>query len=298
MAAHSCNICHDGFVSLSDVVLHTRARHRKDDAPLRCYLKECDEKIEISELTKHIRQRHPEQCSIVCRLCLQKFLFQFDYRNHARRIHGQNLRTRQIKCPTCRESVPDYTADHHRLVECPNHVENKPGYQRRAKARPSDLLGETLGSLDDFTAMHVLPSEEYNEKCRNIVNEVVTFLKSKEVPWNISNIKEGGSFGKGTSLKDHIDVSLVVLITDFHNMEDHIKKMQETLEQAKQSFIESNSWKDRISDVKVTCKSLNLSISVDDNSNLDVTIYPSCKTLQDNARRGEIILYFCCVREF
>lgn len=112
----SCDLCHEAFGSLNDIILHLTNKHKlpynRDVkliiltyrlVDLQCLL--CDQMFnQVNDLVTHVNSEHPTQC-LDCNVCHRKF-FRKQYLDAHMRVKHKNV----YKCLKCPQTFPSHSA--------------------------------------------------------------------------------------------------------------------------------------------------------------------------------------------
>ncbi|XP_063396435.1 2'-5'-oligoadenylate synthase 3-like [Mytilus trossulus] len=81
---------------------------------------------------------------------------------------------------------------------------------------PGMCIGETL---EKFLDRKVRPDTSFLNSCREVINTVV-YLIHQHPDFSIKEVIKGGSLGKGTAVRGHSDVDLLVVVNNYRNVND------------------------------------------------------------------------------
>ncbi|CAC5385990.1 OAS [Mytilus coruscus] len=86
--------------------------------------------------------------------------------------------------------------------------------------------GETL---ECFIDRHVRPNYEFLRRCSSVIDRVVRIVHLHP-RYSVSQVIKGGSLGKGTGVKGHSDVDLLVVLNDFKTVDELANQMDNILD--------------------------------------------------------------------
>ncbi|VDI54823.1 2'-5'-oligoadenylate synthetase [Mytilus galloprovincialis] len=82
-------------------------------------------------------------------------------------------------------------------------------------------------SLEKFLEREVRPDIEFLNDCNQVIDTVVK-LVHRHPKYSVNQVIKGGSIGKGTAIRGHIDVNLFVVLNNFKSVE-HLKESMENV---------------------------------------------------------------------
>ncbi|XP_046545405.1 2'-5'-oligoadenylate synthase 3-like [Haliotis rubra] len=204
--------------------------------------------------------------SLTCRVCSRTFHNDLAIFNHVRH-----------KCKTCFccnytfsgfKQIRSHMREKHLNYECTickrafflatsceDHTRMR---HRNRKSFDSELqrCGDFSGLVND-----IQPNQEKMERCREAVEKLKLFMQHN-TKYSIEEFVKGGSFKKGTSVKDTFDLDLVVFINDYTSVAQWKKNMTEILSTLKHHIVQGDiTWAKGISFKKKTHRSLQFSIT-------------------------------------
>ncbi|XP_063396444.1 2'-5'-oligoadenylate synthase 1-like [Mytilus trossulus] len=87
------------------------------------------------------------------------------------------------------------------------------------------LPGETL---EKFLDREVRPDTKFLSDCSQVIDTVVRLIH-RNPKYKVNQVIKGGSLGKGTAVRDHSDVDLLVVLNNFRDVEHLAENMEEVL---------------------------------------------------------------------
>ncbi|XP_052074431.1 2'-5'-oligoadenylate synthase 1-like isoform X2 [Mytilus californianus] len=82
-------------------------------------------------------------------------------------------------------------------------------------------------SLEKFLDREVRPDTDFLSDCNQIIDTVVRLIH-RHPKYSVNQVIKGGSLGKGTAIRGHSDVDLLVVLNNFKNIK-HLKENMENV---------------------------------------------------------------------
>nr|XP_012324823.1 2'-5'-oligoadenylate synthase 3 [Aotus nancymaae] len=124
-----------------------------------------------------------------------------------------------------------------------------PGPAGAASVAPS-VLGMALDlpqiptkELDRFIQDHLKPSPQFQEQVKRAIDVILRCLHEKCVH-KASRVSKGGSFGRGTDLRDNCDVELIIFLNCFADYKDQGARRAEILDEMRAQL--EAWWQDQV----------------------------------------------------
>lgn len=155
---------------------------------------------------------------------------------------------------------------------------------------PGLHIGETL---EKFLDRKVRPDTIFLNSCREVINTVVRLIH-QHPNYNIKEVIKGGSLGKGTAVKDHSDVDLLVVINNFRKIDDLREQLPEIISSFAEYLLAAVKGETiRIKIIKQTLYTLQFKVCcVVDGDWFDVDFLPIIDVINPlNVRRSLEIVY-------
>ncbi|KAM6155760.1 2'-5'-oligoadenylate synthase 3 [Rhynchocyon petersi] len=102
----------------------------------------------------------------------------------------------------------------------------------------SDLSQIPAKELDRFIQDHLRPSPHFQEQVSKVIESILRCLRENCVH-KASRVSKGGSFGRGTALRDGYDVELVIFFNCFKSFQDQEARRAEILDDMR---LQLESW--------------------------------------------------------
>ncbi|XP_032096275.1 2'-5'-oligoadenylate synthase 3 isoform X3 [Sapajus apella] len=129
-----------------------------------------------------------------------------------------------------------------------------PGAAGAASVAPSvpgmalDLPQIPTKELDRFIQDHLKPSPQFQEQVKRAIDVILRCLREKCVH-KASRVSKGGSFGRGTDLRNNCDVELIIFLNCFTAYKDQGARRTEILDDMRVQL--EAGWQDQVSELSL-----------------------------------------------
>lgn len=83
-------------------------------------------------------------------------------------------------------------------------------------------------TLEQFLDRIVRPDTEFLRNCSEVIDKIVRMIHKYE-EYSVDHVIKGGSLGKGTAIRHHSDVDLLVVLNKYQQIEDLVEDMSDVL---------------------------------------------------------------------
>ncbi|XP_003932282.3 2'-5'-oligoadenylate synthase 3 [Saimiri boliviensis] len=111
-----------------------------------------------------------------------------------------------------------------------------------------DLPQIPTKELDRFIQDHLKPSPQFQEQVKRAIDVILRCLREKCVH-KASRVSKGGSFGRGTDLRDNCDVELIIFLNCFTDYKDQGARRTEILDEMRAQL--EAWWRDQVPDLSL-----------------------------------------------